>query len=1346
MKETMGAAAGGAVRRMAAAMRRKAPAVSRRLVAALLSAALAFGQLLGMAPKVTYAASGYDPRTVTMDGGYISRHALDGQEAYCCNSYLSSPPNGTVVSSWHSGPLMLDYVLYHSQGGAEARWGWEPTRYAVWAIMEGDLSYLTTYGSGEAMPAWFSAQVTEEYNAAKAWADAGGVGPERGCSRVYDPPSGAYQPLCVYEPVLGYIELQKASDGTVPTEGNASYSLEGAEVGVYSDEACTELVDTIVTGADGRGKSVALSPRTYWLREDAAPRGYAVREGAVTVSVTAGATAQAELAETPQSNPLGVVVAKVDSEVGGTAQGDATLGGAEFRVEWYASTEAEGEPARTWVLRTGEDGRATLDEGHLVSGDGLFLDSRGNPTVPLGTVVVTETKAPEGYLLTDTSAHVVRVTPEGSAEPVATYVAPEAPDDVVRGGMSLAKRDLELDGTVPQGDASLDATYTIYNRSAAAVVVGGATFAPGEAVWAGTADPDDGSLATPADLLPYGTYEVRETEPATGYLPDEAWSFAFEVREDGEVYSPGEGQHNSDQVIRGGLDVAKQDRETLRFRPLGGATLEGAELTVYNASGRAVLVGGQLVQPGDACLTLATDADGLAFVASDGLPYGTYVVRETKAPTGYLLNEGWSRTFEVREDGSVALLSSTVDAVPDQVIRGDLRLVKVDGLDMGRLSGVPFAVTSRTTGESHVLVTDANGQIDTSSSWNPHSRRTNANDAAVSADGTVDESALDPDAGVWFTGATDVTTEPDDSLGALPYDTYEVRELRVSANEGLSLVTFEVAVTRHGVAVDGGTVDDNPGPRIGTTLTDGDGEHEALASGPVELVDAVAYENLVPGTEYELTGTLMDAETGEPVTDAEGNPVTAASRLVPALSTGVAQVAFSFDASALAGHGVVAFEQLSLGGEVVATHEDLSDEGQTVRFPEVRTTLTDAATGSHEALASGELTLHDVVSFRNVTPGREYTISGSLVDRETGEAILGADGSPVTAETAIVPTTASGSARVTFTLDASLLAGRTVVAFEELSHEGRAVAIHADLEDEAQSVRLPKVGTTASDAADGDKVLDADEGQTVVDTVAYENLEPGKEYELEGRLMWADTGEAVTGADGKPVAATVALVPEEASGTAEVALPLDGTGMTGRALVVFETLRSDGEVVAAHEDPSDEGQTVRFPTIGTTATDAADGDHSVVAQGKARVTDKVAYDGLVPGTEYAAHGTLMDKASGEELKDAGGKPVTATASFVPNSSKGSATVTFEFDATSLAGHDLVAFEVVTRAGADGGTVTVGTHEDLSDKGQTVRVTRRPAERMPQTGTPGEALAAALIGLGCATAGVTAMVLRRKGDE
>ncbi len=120
------------------------------------------------------------------------------------------------------------------------------------------------------------------------------------------------------------------------------------------------------------------------------------------------------------------------------------------------------------------------------------------------------------------------------------------------------------------------------------------------------------------------------------------------------------------------------------------------------------------------------------------------------------------------------------DAAPhNQVKRGDLELVKARESDQHRLGNIPFRITSQTTGENHVFVTDINGEAKTEAAWNPHTQRTNANDAAVAADGTVDESKLDPEAGVWF-GLTQEgwSVKPNDNLGALPYDTYQVDELR----------------------------------------------------------------------------------------------------------------------------------------------------------------------------------------------------------------------------------------------------------------------------------------------------------------------------------------------------------------------------------------------------------------------------------------------------------------------------------------------------------------------------------------------------------------------------------------
>ena len=1253
-------------------MRRARRDILRRVTCIVTALALVARQLLGaLAPAVAYAADGTtitfpNGGTATMhgDGTITGTMRLDpntyvGGEGSSASTFDVTGPDGQTYTGYcyESWTSVSDHDMYPAPGAGS---------YGFTATPQGDGTYkviLHTSGAGS-YAYWV-------------------VGPTGYPAQTVIVPSWRFT-------INGKVSVSKESSNGEVSDGNGLYSLAGAEYGVYSDEGCTDLVATITTGDDGTGTSKDIPAGDYWVKETKAPSGYALSATVTPATVTAGKTTGVDVTDAPQNNPLGLVIAKLDHETGETAQGDATLAGAEFRADFYAgsysSSNLPDKPARSWVLRTGADGKASLDEAHLVSGDAFYTDSKGSPTLPLGTVTVTETAAPEGYLLTDTSLHLVRITSEGTSETVATYVAQKAPDDVIRGGMSLAKRDLELDGTTPQGDASLDATYTIYNKSASAVTVDGQSRKPGESVWTGTADPDDGSLSTPTDLLPYGTYEVRETEPATGYLPDEAWSFTFEVREDGMTYSPGEGQHNADQVIRGGLDVAKQDRETLRFRPLGGATLEGAELTVYNASERAVLVGSELVQPGDACLTLTTDADGLAFVASDGLPYGTYVVRETKAPRGYLLNEEWSRTFEVREDGSVALLNTTEDAVDDQVIRGDLHLVKVRERGMERLSGVPFLVTSETTGESHVVVTDANGQIDTASSWNPHSRRTNANDAAVSADGTVDEAALDPDAGVWFTGATDVTTDPIDSLGALPFDTYRVEELRVAANEGLELVTLTITVTRHGTDVDGGTVDDSPSPHIETELTGREGTHITKGDHDMTLTDTVWYENLEPGREYTVNGTLMDKATGEPLLDADGNPITASTTFKAKTSSGTVELEFTFKVNYVNHVSIVAFESLLEDGVEVAVHADIEDEDQTVVIPEIGTTAADSETGAHVALADDTVTIVDTVAYQNLLPGKTYQLVGTLMDKSTGEPVAGADGNAVSATAEIAPESPDGEATVELSFDATQLAGHDVVVFERLYLGEDEVAEHADIEDEGQTVTLPKIGTTAT--AGGAHEAAASESLTITDVVAYEGLVPGEEHVVEGTLVDKATGEAIEGAT-----ASATFTPEEASGNVEVTFTIDASQLSGHGLVAFERVSWQGHVVATHEDLSDEGQTVRIPRIGTTASDASDGDHVAQASAKLRIADEVAYEGLTPGQEYVMTGTLMDKATGKAVDGA-----TASATFTPKEESGTVTVTFELDGSKLAGHDLVAFEVLTR-----GEATVATHEDIEDEAQTVRV-------------------------------------------
>ena len=303
----------------------------------------------------------------------------------------------------------------------------------------------------------------------------------------------------------------------------------------------------------------------------------------------------------------------------------------------------------------------------------------------------------------------------------------------------------------------------------------------------------------------------------------------------------------------------------------------------------------------------------------------------------------------------------------------------------------------------------------------------------------------------------------------------------------------------------------------------------------------------------------------------------------------------------------------------------------------------------------------------------------------------------------------NGSVDVEFTYDASLLAGEDVVAFESLVRDGVEVAVHADIEDEGQTVRFVDIGTTAADAADGDKLVTGSEA-VIADEVSFEGLTPGESYTLEATLMDAETGEPLAGADGSPATTTAEFTPEAAEGTQTVEIAFDSTGYGGRRLVVFEKLLdAEGAVLAVHEDIEDEGQSVTACEIGTELVDAADGDH-MVENGTVTVVDTVEYKGLVAGEAYTAHGTIMDKAAGMPLEDADGNPVTATAEFTPGASDGTVEVVFEFDASRLEeGAALVAFEEVLDASGD----VIAAHQDLEDEGQTVVVDNPETPEAPE---------------------------------
>ena len=361
---------------------------------------------------------------------------------------------------------------------------------------------------------------------------------------------------------------------------------------------------------------------------------------------------------------------------------------------------------------------------------------------------------------------------------------------------------------------------------------------------------------------------------------------------------------------------------------------------------------------------------------------------------------------------------------------------------------------------------------------------------------------------------------------------------------------------------------------VGTVATDAASKsHNILADKDVTIVDVVEYKNLAPANEYEVKGELYDKTTGQLL------GVTGSAKFTPETPDGTVEVTFTFDASELKNHDLVAFEELYINGILINDHKNPDDEEQTVHVPEIYTTATDSETMSHVSYADDEITIVDAVEYRNLIPGEEYVMNGVLMNKETGEPLL-ADGKEVTASTTFTPAEKDGVVDVVFTFSGIELAGTTTVAFEDCTINGVAVAVHADLEDEAQSVDIPYIGTTAALVK-----------KHVEDTVEYTNLAPGK-YVMRGWLVNHKNGKKLIDSDGET---EFEITEPHASGEVVVDLPIKGYNkLGGYSLTAFEELyyvaeivEEDGTVteqevlVADHTDRNDKDQTVKIPGVKT---------------------------------------------------------------------------------------------------------------------------------------------------------------------
>lgn len=573
-------------------------------------------------------------------------------------------------------------------------------------------------------------------------------------------------------------------------------------------------------------------------------------------------------------------------------------------------------------------------------------------------------------------------------------------------------------------------------------------------------------------------------------------------------------------------------------------------------------------------ITTANNSNGKkGYATTTNLPYGKYIIRETKTPDGYVTCP--DLIYEISKETDNITLNNDITTAYVKLVKKDAKTSKTVSLN-----SASFKIKNKETDE---YVTQKVGKTKYSVFT------TNSKNQVVVKD---EYSSSDDEEG-------SVTTPLKLSKGD-----YEITEIKtpkgfldLDAPVEFSILN-EVDLTKDD---DGDNVveiainNEQPTGSIKLIKKDYDTK-EALKDVGFKLTADQDVIDDADGSiiyhENEVIGEYTTDENGEiniadlPI-NAEGKTVYTMVETKPLDGYATDDTPIKFE-----------FSQKDTTTKVYTVDKSMTNEKV-----EIHTTAT--SDDNHEAQEQETITIKDKVSYKGLVKGKEYTVKGVLMDKKTNQPLL-VDGKEVTAETTFTAEDRTGSVDVEFTFKGTGLSKKKIVVFEDMYEKDRLLASHSDIEDEDQTVNIIDIHTSANINSNKEITVDNNADTTIklIDTVSYEGLTVGKEYTLKGTLHTKDG--KVFKVDDKEVTAQTSFIPETEDGTVDVEFEFDVKDFTGGQLVVFEKLFDDQkDEIAKHEDKDDEGQTVDIKRTDNVEISKQDITTKKELEGaKLKVTDK----------------------------------------------------------------------------------------------------------------------------------------------